>query len=210
MIIVWLLAGIAAVSVAFFIPANSPELWPSLNAAAIPMVLYILALAFYTLRSPITRKARIIAWVSIFLVGGATYTMWSEMNSLSHYQHNKLLQIHSVIIRGILLARVPTIQLITLEAYHSQGSKKKETLAQVFQRLNDGAADGANIYKPESPGDSLSIVVQSLSENQVVLLGLHAYSKGRNPEFKNYSGRTGLVQEKYTLTEKGIAHESEN
>jgi hypothetical protein len=210
MIIIWLLGGIAVVTVAFFIPPNSTELWSSLNAAAVPVILYVLALGFYTLRSPITRKARIIAWVSILLVGGATYTSWSEMNALSHYQHNKLLQIHSVIIRGILLARVPTIQLATLEAYHSQVSKKKETLAQVFQRLNDGVAVGANIYKPESPGDSLSIVVQSLSENQVVLLGLHSYSKGRNPEFKNYSGRTGLVQEKYTLTEKGITHESEN
>jgi hypothetical protein len=210
MIVVWLLVGIVAVSVAFFIPPNSPELWPALNAAAIPVIVYILALAFYTLRSPITRKARIIAWVSILLVGGASYTSWTGMNKQSHWQHDKLLQIHAVIYRGVLQARVPENHLKTLEAYHSQGSRKKETLAQVFQRLNEGAAVGTNIYKPEMPNDSLSIVVQSLSENQVVLLGLHAYSKGRNPEFKNYGGRTGMIQEKYTLTEKGIVYESEN
>jgi hypothetical protein len=210
MIIVWLLGGIVAVSVAFFIPPNSPELWPALNAAAIPVIVYILALAFYTLRSPITRKARVIAWVSILLVGGASSTSWSEMNKLSHWQHNKLLEIHSVIVRGIMHAYAPTNHLKTLEAYHRQGSRKKETLAQVFQRLNEGAAVGTNVYKPDNPGDSLSIVVQSLSDNQIVLLGLHAYCRGRNAEFKNHDGRTGMIQEKYTLTEKGISYESEN
>lgn len=211
MIIVWLLVGIVAVSVAFFIPPNSPELWPALNTAAIPVIVYILALAFYTLRSPITRKARIIAWVSIILVGGATYTSWSEMNGLSHYQRNQLMKIHTVIVRGIMHAFIPTPQLDALEVYHKQGLKKKESLAQVFQRLNDGAKIGANIYKPQWAGDTtISITVQSLSENEVVLVGLHSYGRGRKVDFKNYNGRVGMIQEKYTLTEKGITHESEN
>lgn len=211
MIIVWLLGGILAVSVAFFIPPNSPELWPALNTAAIPVILYILALAFYTLRSPITRKARIIAWVSITLVGTASYSSWTVMDALSHYQHNKLLEIHSVIVRGILLEFIPRRQLDALDAYYNQRSKKKESLVQVFQRINDGAKIGANIYKPQFAGDTtVSILVQSLSDNEVVLLGMHSYGRGRNADFKNYNGRVGLIQEKYALTEKGISHESEN
>jgi hypothetical protein len=210
MIIFWLLGGIVVVSVAFFIPGSSTELWPNINAAVIPLIVYILALGLYTLRSPITRKARIIAWLSIILVGSGTYTSWTVMDALSHYQHNKLLEIHSVIIRGIMRDRVPSRQLDALEVYHKQGAKKKESLAQVFQRLNDGAKIGANIYKPEWEGDSSSIVVQSLSENEVVLLGLHSYSRGRNADFRNYTGKVGLIQEKCTLTEKGITYESEN
>jgi hypothetical protein len=210
MIMVWLLAGIAAVSIAFFIPPNSPELWPSLNAAAIPVVVYVVALAFYTLRSPITRRARTIAWIFICLVGGASYSSWTGLNETTHWQRDKLLQIHSVIVRGILAARAPSNLLRTLEVYHSQAPQKKETIAQVFQRLNERAGVGTNIYKPEFPTDSLSIIVQSLTENEVVLVGLHSYSKGRNPQFGNYGGRIGKVQEKYILTEKGIEYESEN
>ena len=210
MIIIWLLGGIAAVTLAFFIPPNSTELWPSLNAAAIPVVLYILALAFYTLRSPITRKARIVAWVSIVLVGGATYSHWMGMNKTTHWQHDQLLTIHSVIIRGILQAHAPRLELDALEAYHKQGSKKKESLAQVFQDKNNGATVGTNLYKPEFPEDSTSIVVRSLTDNEIVLLGLHTYSKGRKADFKNYNGRVGKVQERFTLTEKGVTYESEN
>jgi hypothetical protein len=178
--------------------------------AAIPVILYVLALAFYTLRSPITRRARIIAWVSILLVGGATYSSWTGMNNTTHWQHDQLLRIHSVIVRGILFAKAPGYELSALEEYHKQGAKKKESLGHIFQRQNNGAGVGADIYKKDDPRDSTAIVVRSLSDNEVVLLGLHAYSKGRNPEFKNANGKTGMVQEKFTLTEKGIVYESEN
>ena len=211
MIIVWLLAGIAAVSVAFFIPSQSSELWPAINVAAIPVVVYLLALAFYTLRSPITRKGRIIGWIAVVLVGGATSVSWTTMDALSHYQHDKLLQIHSVIVRGILLAYAPKAELKALEAYHNQGSKKKESLSQVFQRLNGGAKTGTNIHKPEYEGDTtLSIVVQSLSDNEVVLVGSHSFGRGRKADFRNVNGGVGLIQERFTLTEKGVTYESEN
>jgi hypothetical protein len=210
MIIIWLLSGIAAVTLAFFIPPNSPELWPSLNVAMIPAVLYILALGFFTLRSPITLKARIIAWVSIALVGIATYVSWTGMDAQSHWQHNQLLKIQTVITRGALLSVAPPLELNTLKEYHKQGSKKKESLGQIFQRQNNGVTVGANLYKAFNTGDSTSIVIKSLSDNEVVLLGLHPFSRGRNPDFKNYNGNVGMVQELFTLTEKGIVYESEN
>jgi len=210
MIIIWLLGGIAAVTIAFFIPSNSPELWPALNAAAIPVVLYLAALAFYTLRPPITKKARIIAWVSIILVGGATISHWTGMKAQSHWQHDQLLKIHSVIIRGILNAYGPRSELDALAEYHQQGSKKKETLGHIFQRKNNNATIGSNVHKAEFAQDSISIVVQSVSDNEVVLIGSHPFGKGRNPEFKNLNGKMGLIEERFTLTEKGVTYESEN
>ena len=210
MLIIWLLGGIAAVTLAFFIPPNSPELWPALNAAAIPVVIYILALAFYTLRSPITRKARIISWIAIVVVGGAVYSHWTGMSAQTHWQHDQLLRIQAVIVRGIIKANAPRYEANALAAYYQQHGKRKETLGQVFQRLNNGARVGMNLYKQESPADSISIVVRSLSDNEVVLLGIHPYSRGRSPDFANYNGRKGMIQERFTLTEKGVTYESEN
>lgn len=210
MIVLWLVAGIVAVTIAFFLPGNSPELWPGLNAAAIPLIVYLLALPIYTLRTPITFKARIIVWVAVLLVGAADFWSWTGMDRQSHWQHDQLLRINQVIVRGIMQAQIPDPLLKTLETYHRQGAKKKESLAKVFQRLNDGATVGTDIHKPDFPSDNLRYVVQSLSDNQIVITGLHAFCAGRKPDFKNYSGRTGLVQEKYMLTEKGVTYESEN
>ena len=157
MIIIWLLSGIVVVTLAFFIPPNSPELWPSLNLAVIPVILYILALGFFTLRSPITLKARIIAWVSIALVGMASFFSWSGIDTQSHWQHNQLLKIHSVIIRSILRTYAPQYELNALNDYYQQGSKKKESLGQIFQRKNNSATVGTNIYKSETPEIALRL-----------------------------------------------------
>ncbi|RPI02270.1 MAG: hypothetical protein EHM64_14260 [Ignavibacteriae bacterium] len=210
MIIIWLLGGIAAVTIAFFVPSNSPELWPSLNMAMIPAALYILALSFYTLRSPITRTARIVSWVIIVLIGGAMYSSWTGMEVQSRWQHNQLLKIHSAITRGLLQSYAQPAALSALKEYYQQGKTKKESLGKVFQRLNPGAAAGSKIQAADMPQDSSSIVVKSIAENEVVLLGRHQYSNGRNPDFKNYNGKTGKVQERFTLTEKGVSYESEN
>jgi len=210
MIVLWLLTGIAAVSVAYFLPGNSPELWPGLNAAAIPLILYLLALFFYTLRNPITRKARIIAWAAILLVGAADAWSWVGMDEETHWQHDQLIRIREVIVRGIMQSQIPDALLKTLETYYQQGPQKKETLLQVFQRLNQHVTVGTNLHKPDFAGDSLAYIVRSLSDNQIVVLGLHTYCTGKRADFKNYNGLTGMVQVKCTLTEKGLTYESEN
>ncbi len=210
MIVLWLLVGIASVSIAFFIPANSPDVWPGLNAAAIPLAVYLIALVFTTLRSPISVKARIIAWTIVLVVGAANVWSWVGWDSESHWQHAQLLRIREVIVRGIMQTQVPDPLLKTLEAYHAQGGKKKESLAQVFRRLNDHATVGTDLRKPDTPGDSLSYVVQTLANDTIVVIGEHAYCTGKDPAFRNRNGRTGMVQARCTLTEKGVTYESEN
>ena len=210
MIIIWLLSGIAAVSVAFFIPPVSSEFWPSLNLAAIPLIVYSIALAAFTIRSPISLTARIAAWVFVAAVGVATYSAWSGMDEECHWQHDRLLGIQTVVTRGILRSSATTILLNVLDEYHKQGMKKKESLGVVFGRLNNGATLGADIYKSQNPSDSCSIIVRAVSNDSVLLVGLHSFSHGRDPKFGNYDGRRGRVQEQFTLTEKGISYVTEN
>jgi hypothetical protein len=69
---------------------------------------------------------------------------------------------------------------------------------------------GINIYKSDFEGDSLKTFIQSLEPRRVVLVSQETYVNGRDPEFKNYNGQKGMIQEKCTLTEQGLNYESEN
>jgi hypothetical protein len=101
--------------------------------------------------------------------------------------------------------------LKTFEVYHQQGSVKKETLAQVFQKLTDNASVGSNINKkPDYKGDSLKTYIQVLKPDRVELVSQEVYYKGRNQQFINYNGQKGMIQERCILTVRGITYESEN
>lgn len=207
----WLIAGTVLLAAAFFLPGTSTEHWANLNMAGIIAIVYLLALLFYTLREPIRNKTRIVAWVVSLVVLASLATMWTGMDATTHWQKDQLLKIKQVISRGIIVSDVAFEKLIrTLEAYYAQGLKKKETLGQVFRRLNPEAAVGTNIHKPQWEHDSLSVFVQTLNDSMVVLVAQEAHVAGRNPSFSNYNGRTGMVQETFILTPTGIRHEPEN
>ena len=124
------------------------------------------------------------------------------------------MEIHTMITNGILQDELYTPLQKTLAAYYGQPGKKKETLGHVFQRLYPSGKIGENIHNVHQPDpkgdDSLRVVVTTVSDNEIGLVGYHYYSRGRNKEFKNYNGRFGFVQAKAVLTEKGVRYESEN
>lgn len=207
----WLIGGTVLLAAAFFLPGTSTEHWVNLNMAGIIASVYLLALLFYALREPISRKTRIIAWVVSIVVLASLATMWTGMDATTHWQKDQILKIKQVISRGIIASEVPFEKLIpTLKAYYAQGSKKKETLGQLFQRLNPKAVANADLHERQWEGDSLSVFVHTINDSTIILVAQEAYGKGRNPSFTNYNGRTGMVQETFILTPTGIRHESEN
>ena len=210
MMILWLLGGIVIVTVAFFLPGQNAELWSQINSAGLAGALYILALVVFTTRTPFPKKQRIVAWICTAVLGGAMMVWWTGMDSTSHWQRDRLREIRGVISRGVIQGVVPRTLIQSLEFYHKQGSKKKETLGQIFRKLNPQDLPGSNVYVATSPSDSLSVIVQTLESDRVILVAQEAYVPGRNAEFINYDGRLGRVQERFTLTEKGVSHESEN
>ena len=217
MILFWLLVGVVVVSVSFFIPGNSAELWPSLNAAGIAAAIYLLALFVYIFRRPISIKGRVVGALLVVIVAAAVVVFWVGMDKTTHWQAHQLEKIHSVITRGILQAEVSDSMLVVLQDYHKQGRVKKASLGKMFLQKFPGVTLGSNIHPPyltnqppEADRDSLRAFVTLLSDSMVVITGTHAYSRGRNADFTSYIGRKGTVQERFILTEKGIRHESDN
>jgi hypothetical protein len=210
LLLLWLAGGIIFVSIAFFIPAQTTDLWPQFYAAGGAAFVYLITLLLYTLRKPVSTKACVITLVCFMIILGALVISSLQSDSLSHWQAKRLMQMKGVIGRGVMLYKMPQPLLETLRAFHQQMPGDKETLSQVFRRLNGKATVGSNINKPEYEGDSLKVFVQSLEPDIVVLVAQETFVKGRNPEFLNFNGQKGMIQEKCTLTSKGVKYESEN
>ena len=209
-ILAWLLAGIVAVALAFFLPANAVDPWDPLNTAGIVAGAYILALATYSLRPPLSRRMRIGAWIAVIVVGGSVLLAWRGYDDQSHYQAVTLSKIKTVISRSIIANELSEPLIKTLEQYYSQSARNKKSLGTVFRDHHQGVTEGWDIHEKYAASDRLSVIVTSLKDNEVVLVAEDGYVKGDNPEFKNRSGNKGMMQEWARLTERGISYERQN
>ncbi|MEK6756841.1 MAG: hypothetical protein AABZ02_11880 [Bacteroidota bacterium] len=208
--LVWIVAGVIVVSLAFLLTPRSTEVWPALNTAGIFAGAYLIALLIYALWKPISRRLRVAGGIVAIVVLACSAFTWVRMEDQTRWQVDQVMRVRTLIGRGVMCYEMPIPLLKTLEAYHQQGVEKKETLADVFRRLQNGATVGSNIHKPSWEGDPMTVTVEALDLNRIVLISQETYVKGREPNFKNYDGKAGMVQEKFILTKKGISHVSEN
>jgi hypothetical protein len=209
--LLWIVAGVILVSLAFLLAPRSTELWLALNVAGIVAAVYLITLLFFVLKKPLSTKLRATVGIVAAVVMGCSAFTWTRMEDRTHWQAAKVMEIRARMGRGIMSRETPAPLVKTLAAYHQQGPKKKKTLGAVFREFYGGAGVGSNIYKPKWEGDPLTIIiVETLDSDRIVLVSQETYVKGRDPDFRNLDGRIGMVQEKFILTEKGITHVSEN
>lgn len=209
-ILVWLLAGIVAVGLAFFSTADAVDPWKPLNSAGIVAGVYILALATYSLRPPLSRRLRIGGWITVIIAGGSVLLAWRGFENQSHCQAVSLSKTKTVISRSIIANEVSEPLLKTLEQYYAQTAKNKKSLGTVFRDRHQSVAEGWDIHEKYADSDRLSVIVTSLKDNEVVLVAEDGDANGDNPEFNNRSGNKGMMQEWARLTERGISYEREN
>ncbi|HLA69849.1 MAG TPA: hypothetical protein VJN65_09105 [Bacteroidota bacterium] len=207
---IWFVVGAVVVSAVFFLTGKSLDPWPGLDAATIVAAVYLLALSVYTTRKPFPLKSRIVVLLFCvgFVVAAGSFSM--KFRETTAWQKSQLLKILGVIQKGMLNSQLPDHLLATLEKYHRQPAKKK-TIGQVFKEVVPGATIGKNIYRQEGgESDTLKIFIAGIADDEVVLIGQGTWGKGRSPEFKNYDGKSGMVQERAVLTVKGVTYESQN
>ena len=209
--LLWIVGGVILVSLAFFLTPSAMDLWPSLNAAGIAGAVYLLAMTTYALRKPMKTSLRIRAWVAVVVILALGAFTWMRMQQQTEWQAATLIKIRGVVSRGEMRNEMmSSLAIRTLNEFYRQYGVTKQTLADVFRRQNEGAAPGLNIHTPQWPRDYRQVIVAKLEPALIELVSQETYVKGRDPLFKNYNGQVGMIQEKLTLTEKGIVHVSEN
>jgi hypothetical protein len=164
----------------------------------------------YAFRKPVETKVRIwigIAAIVVLALGAFT---WVRMEDETRWQAETLVKIRGVIGRGVMRHYMSEGSLKTLDEFYQQRGPQKASLKEIFCRENPKAAVGVNIHKPEWANDLWQLIVTKLEPGTIELCSQETYVKGRDSLFKNYNGQLGMIQEKVTLTEKGITHVSEN
>jgi hypothetical protein len=208
--LVWIVAGMIIVTSTFLIASQSVDLWASVNAGGIAVILYLIALVGYSLRKPVPRKTRIAVVTATVVVLVITVFACVRMEDQTRWQAGMLSDIRATIGRGIMRSEMSKPLLVTLDQYHRQGRNKKSSLADVFKKMHSGVVVGVNIYQPKWKGDSMSVVVETLNPDRIVLVSQEVYVKGKEPQFRNLNGRVGMVQERFILTKRGLEHVSDN
>ena len=208
--LVLLVVGIVLVCGAFIIPAKSAELWPALSAGGVASAVYLIVLLVFMLRMPIRGTKRwLTVLVSVVVLGTTAYS-WVSMKNYGMWRKERLMDVRRLIGSGIRETKSSDYLLRTLDAYYRQGEHKRESLAEIFKNQNSGAVVGSNVHPAEYTGDETKFFVEQLETDRIVLISQETFIKGKNPEFRNYDGKTGMVQDAYVLTAKGLAHESQN
>ncbi|HTY38804.1 MAG TPA: hypothetical protein VMH23_16915 [Bacteroidota bacterium] len=208
--LLWIVAGVILVSAATFLTPVTTDLWPAANVAGIVAFAYLVALLINTLRKPVRRRMQLAVGLAATITFAAIAYQWIRMEDRTHWQKELLMQIRGVIGRGICTMEMTGPLLKTLDLYHRQGANKTMTLADAFAKIRPGARPGSNIHKPEWEGDETTVIVTVMSPDSIVLVSRDFAALGRDRQFKNFDGATGMVQEQYTLTARGMSHVSEN
>jgi hypothetical protein len=156
-------------------------------------------------------KASVIAMAFFIMVLGSIISISIMSDVRTQRQAQYMSTSWSILERYKMINIMTKPFLKTLQIFHQQVPEKKESLAQIFQRLNDNASEGSNINKkPDFKGDSLKTYILVLHPDRVELVSQEVFYKGRNPQFNNYNGQKGMIQERCILTARGITYESEN
>jgi hypothetical protein len=209
--LLWVVCGVIVVSGVYLLTPASPELWPALNAAGVAGAAYLVAMTAFALRKPLGTRLRVsvgLAMVVILVLGAFT---WTRMHEETEWHAKTIMKVRGVIGRGVMrMDMMSTAAVRTLDEFYRQQGTTKESLADVFRRLNKGAAQGLNIHKPDWDGDVRQVIIAKLEPALIELVSQETYVKGRDPLFKNYNGQFGMIQEKVTVTVKGIVHVAEN
>ncbi len=208
--LVWMLIGMGVMAGAFFFPPGTDDVWGPLDRAGIAAGVYLIAMLLVMMRKPFGARVRIFIW------GAATVALlglglcWTTTSSMAHQEKENLIQIRERLSRGILYHEMYPMYFPVLKAYYDQSGNRTESIGAEFRRLYPNAQEGKNIRAPFNATDSLSIFVASLTDSCVTLVGQDMYVHGRDPDFRNYTDKIGMVQERAILTAKGISYVSEN
>jgi hypothetical protein len=208
--VIWILTGMILVSAAFFVaPYSNPRL--DFNVAGIVAALYLIALVIYIARKPLRLVPRIAVVVLALLAMGATAFSWitSQNNMMGKRESQTQQRIAGR--RGNLFSTMSDHLLSVLRDYYQSGGKKTETLKELFCRRNGQVKVGDRL-NVQSRGVYFNwpVYLAALEPDSIVLIAMEPASPGRDPGFRNFNGKSGAIQERMTLTTRGIIHESQN
>lgn len=210
-IFLWVMSGILLSVVAFFIPAQSGSMWPSLFLSGVVAFLYLITFSIVWLKkieSQTKRRAvgMVFAVLIVFSIASAAISYIDGIRfgkTLSSIRKTIDSSEAEIYIRKPLLK--------TMKSYYSSDQTNKD-IGQLFRARYDSLItdDGVFKYGDDKNQKSLSLYLAKADTNQVVLVGEATFIEGKNADFTNFSDDKGRYQVKGILTSKGVRYERQN
>lgn len=206
--LIWILSGVIVVSAVYsFTPTVTP--WSALNAAGFVAGVYLIALLLFVARKPVRLLPRILAFVLALTAIGATAFTWIKSEHYLEDQRTYAKERSEITVRGMIFNTGSQNLLQTLRTSQKNSWTRSRTLDEIFRLRNPSAAEGKEL-RSTAIYRSIVFYVETLKPDSIVLVATDITVPGRNPDFVAHGGRKGCIQDRFTLTRKGMVHESQN
>jgi len=206
----WVILTCILVTVAFVgMYISTREVWSATNAAGVIIAVYLVILVAWATREVQPRWCRIVWRVSIAVVFAGMTIHWVTMYSMTTWQYQTLHTIRKTVFHTTVFDYLQSRGLKTLQGYYTRNSSSN-SLAEVFNRLNPRLEPGTTLLDTLPAEDGMRIHAVSVSDSEIVLIGLSTIVEGEEPSFQNYDGRLGRVQNRLKITPRGLSYEIQN
>jgi energy-coupling factor transporter transmembrane protein EcfT len=206
--LLWIFSGVILVSAVYLLVPSS-DAWLPLNAAGATAALYLIVVVFFVARKPVGLLSRVVLIVLALSVIGLTAFTWiTEQRSIEE-QREYIKQRSEISSRGVIFYSVSQNLLQTLRTSRENNWTRTKTLEEIF-RIRNVNVDVGKPLTSVGYYSSTKAFVETLKADSIVLIAVDPNSAGRDPGFINYKGGKGYIQERFTLTRKGLVYESQN
>lgn len=162
-----------------------------------------------------SKKIRITVY-ALFVLSTAIFSIGFVNSYLGGlWQQDALLDVGGVIGMSTLQVKLEDISIKTIKEYYYGGAKGGRKISEAFNSLyplkknNPAVVD--TIDDGSVPKKIMGIIyMDSISDNKIVLVGKCIVFRGIDHNFQNYSGGTGKVQSRITITPAGRVYEIQN
>ena len=207
----WIAGGIFFTAGAFFIPAQTASIWPSVIWANVAALVYMSVFMWVWLprvESNVKRRAiaGTLGLLAVFSVASAAISYEGTQRQL-----DILPEIRRTIDSSIAKHSIQEPLLETLRAYH-RGANGKSDVGNVFVQKFDSLItdDSLFVSKTVESNELLTIYFAKADADSVILIAESGYIDGKNARYKNFSGAKGRYQTRGILTSKGVYYERTN
>ena len=203
-----LLTSIAACALFVGVYFSTGDVWKATNASGLLVLAALIYLLGKTTRNAEPRGRYAGAVTVMALIFAAISVHWFIWWSMTTWQSGSLRDLRKSIAHGVLSARMEDRAVKTLAGYYREPTAGKGSLQAYF--ASQYAMEKPSDRLLDSLGDGLSVYLASAADSEVVMIGEDAFTWGESREFKNFDGRTGILQDRVRLTRTGVTYEFQN
>lgn len=208
--LIWVAGGTFFVVLSLIISYEPTEPWNMVLPLFLISGVYILALALYSLRAPVSPRVRWSVLTLTLLVITSTGASWLLTRDHSESQRSRLLEVRTLIARQIMINETGDMLLPILRSHYELPPTSRSSIGATIRKFYPNLKVGENIRANSSWQDSVRIIVSSISDSSLILVAGDPVARGNDLSFLMIGGRPGGTQMRFTLTAEGISYVTEN